>query len=412
MTSRPQAAITVDGVTKKFRIDHHRPDSLKSGFASLFRRRPREDFLALDDVSFSIAAGSICGLIGANGSGKSTLLKCLARILVPDAGTITVNGRIASLLELGAGFHSDLTGRENVYLNGSLLGLSKRELDERFDEIVEWSELARFIDTPIKTYSSGMRVRLGFAIATTVDAEVLLLDEVLAVGDMNFKKKSRERMDKLLHSGCTIVIVAHDLSSLGALCDTGVALHHGRVAARGPIGDVIDAYESLMTEGEPETTTAAPEATGALLGAELLDVGDQPIDGRRWTEPLMLRISIDAGRCPPDPRLIVAIRNREGIIVSHGVMPKVLDAMPESGLAEIDIAVPPLPLADDTYEFTIVIRDTVESTTVDRLLGTSPFVVRSRPKRTSRGVIPFEGTCTSRTMIDSVAEPVGPGRPG
>ncbi len=407
MSSSTGAAIVIDGVTKSFRIDAHRPDSLKGGFTSVLRRHKREDFLALDDVSFAVQPGSICGLIGANGSGKSTLLKCIAGILVPDIGEITVQGRIASLLELGAGFHNDLTGRENVYLNGSLLGLSKREIEERFDEIVSWSELERFIDNPIKTYSSGMRVRLGFAIATTVDADVLLLDEVLQVGDMNFRKKSRERMDRLLYSGCTIVIVTHDLTTLSSLCDMGVALDHGRVADAGPINDVIESYETLMNADVPDARPVEPELVhGTLLATELVGLGDEPVDGRHWTEPLLLRVQLDAGRCAGDPHLILGIRNSEGVIVSHGVMVGVLDAMPSEGIAEIDIEIPPMPLADGSYEFTIVIRDLAAGATVDRLLGVSPFVLESRPARKSRGVIPLEAACISRTLV---LDPLDPG---
>ena len=189
------AAITVDGVWKNFRLYHERNRFIKA--AILRGRRARyEEFWALNDVSFEIPHGATFGIIGANGSGKSTMLKCLAGILFPDKGSITTKGRLAALLELGAGFHPELSGRENVFLNGAILGMTRKELDRRYSDIVEFAGIERFIDTPVRNYSNGMIVRLGFAIAAHVDPEILLIDEILSVGDQTFQRKSAEKIEE------------------------------------------------------------------------------------------------------------------------------------------------------------------------------------------------------------------------
>jgi ABC-2 type transport system ATP-binding protein len=236
-----ESAIVLDGVSKAFRVFSERNQSLKQ--AILRRNRAKYDeFWALDDVTFSIPQGSTFGLIGSNGAGKSTALKLIAQILVPDQGKIQVNGRVSALLELGAGFHPDLTGRENVYLNGAILGLSRRTLREKMDSIVEFSGLDSFIDQPVKTYSSGMYARLGFAVAVHVDPEILLLDEVLAVGDELFQRKCAEKVAELRRGGRTVVLVSHSMGSIQAMCDHAAWIDQGKCRAVGPTGEVVDAY--------------------------------------------------------------------------------------------------------------------------------------------------------------------------
>ena len=239
MSSGP--VITVDSVSKRFRLYHERNQSLK---ASVIRgRRARyEEFWALKDVSFEVPEGSTFGLIGENGSGKSTLLKCIAKILRPDGGTISTRGKLSALLELGAGFHQELTGRDNVYLNGAILGLTKRQLDARFDEIVAFAGIEQFIDTPVKNYSSGMYVRLGFSVAINVDPDVLLVDEVLAVGDAEFQRKCTEKIAEFHKQGKTIVLVSHTLPTVRALCDEVALLDHGALVDIGTPGHIIDHY--------------------------------------------------------------------------------------------------------------------------------------------------------------------------
>jgi len=241
--SRP--AVVVDGVTETFRLFHERPGGLKERLYRL-RGASYTDFNAVEDVSFQIDHGESVAVIGHNGSGKSTLLKLLARILPPDEGTVFTNGRVASLLELGAGFHGDLTGRENIYLNGAILGLSRTEIAERFDEIVDFAGIRPLLDTAVRTYSSGLYVRLGFAIAVTVDPDILLVDEVLAVGDAEFQDRSLERMQAFRDAGKTFVLVSHDLDAVREMCDRSLVMEHGRVVFDGPVAEGVELYRQRV----------------------------------------------------------------------------------------------------------------------------------------------------------------------
>ena len=231
-------AVSVEDVWKYFRLYHDKNQYLKT--TVLQGRRARyEEFWALKGVSFNIPHGSTFGIIGSNGSGKSTLLKCLAGILTPDKGKITSDGRVIALLELGAGFHPDLSGRENIYLNGAILGMTNAEITRRLDDIVEFSGLGQFIDTPVKNYSSGMTVRLGFAIATSVDPEILIIDEVLAVGDASFQQRCFERIESFRQDGRTIILVSHGLAHVTQLCDQVAWIEKGELKAVGPSLEVV-----------------------------------------------------------------------------------------------------------------------------------------------------------------------------
>ncbi len=243
-------AIRFLNVSRKFRRGE-RHDSIRdlvpTAVRKLWTRNGAEalkdkEFWALRDVSFEVNRGSALGIIGGNGAGKSTALKLLSGILEPTRGTVSISGRLSALIEVGAGFHQDLTGRENILLNGSILGMSRPEIRAKFDQIVEFSELADFIDTPVKRYSSGMYARLGFAVAAHVDPDVLLVDEILSVGDMGFQKKCLERMKQIAKEGTTIVFVSHNLQSVQLLCSHTVWLHQGKIAMSGPTGQVISAY--------------------------------------------------------------------------------------------------------------------------------------------------------------------------
>ena len=230
-------AIEVRDVSKRFRIYREKPTSLKQRL--LTSRSRAEDFWALRDVALDVGEGSTFGLIGHNGSGKTTLLKCVAGILRPTSGAILQRGRLAALLELGAGFHPELTGRENVYLNASFLGLSRKQTDAAFDDIVAFAELEQFIDTEVKFYSSGMLVRLGFAVAVHVEPDVLLIDEVLAVGDEAFQAKCLNRVREFQREGRTIVLVTHALDTVTEICDRAAMLHHGELHAIGMPAEVV-----------------------------------------------------------------------------------------------------------------------------------------------------------------------------
>ena len=240
-----------------FRMYRERVDTLKEAVLGLFRHRSRyEEFWALRHASLDVRSGESVGLIGHNGSGKSTLLKIAAGVLKPSEGKVRVEGRISPLIELAAGFDGDLTGRDNIFLNGALMGHSRKEMAGKLDRIVEFSELGEFIDQPVKNYSSGMYARLGFAIAADVDPEILIIDEVLAVGDERFQAKCRERIRGIRKSGCTIFYVSHGMDSVAELCDRAIVLHHGALAFDGPPGPAIERYRELQGFHPPDAAHA------------------------------------------------------------------------------------------------------------------------------------------------------------
>jgi len=249
--------IKVEGISKQFRINPSeatsvRYDTLRESLVKLvrsaFRRdngKPDATIWALKGVSFDVLPGEVMGIIGRNGAGKSTLLKILSRIIEPTSGRVELYGRVASLLEVGTGFHPDLSGRENVYLNGAILGMRHREIDSRFDEIVAFAEVEKFIDTAVKHYSSGMYLRLAFAVAAHLDPEILIVDEVLAVGDANFQRKCLGKMDDVTRSGRTVLLVTHNLGMVRQHCRCAILLEGGQIAKTGPADEVIDYYDAL-----------------------------------------------------------------------------------------------------------------------------------------------------------------------
>ncbi|MEM7140386.1 MAG: ABC transporter ATP-binding protein [Actinomycetota bacterium] len=242
-------SITVSGVSKKFRLERNRPSSIKEAMLRLGRANDADDFWVLRDIDLEIPPGSFFGLIGHNGSGKSTLLRLMAGIHRPTTGTIASNGRLSALLELGSGFHPDLTGRENVYLNGAMLGLSRKQMAASMDSIIEFSGIGEFIDEPVKIYSSGMYVRLGFAVSVNVDPEILLVDEVIAVGDEEFQRRCMAHMNMLRERGTTIVLVSHNTQLMTDLCDTLGWLDHGRLQTVGDPADVVAEYLAAVESG-------------------------------------------------------------------------------------------------------------------------------------------------------------------
>lgn len=246
-----QPAIRVEGLGKRYRLAHGQEraryrtlrESLAGLVAAPFKKRSTvEDFWALNDVSFEVQPGEVVGIIGRNGAGKSTLLKVLSRITKPTKGRVEINGRVGSLLEVGTGFHPELTGRENIYLNGSILGMSRKEIDRKFDEIVAFAEVEKFLDTPVKRYSSGMYVRLAFAVAAHLEPEILIVDEVLAVGDQSFQKKCTQRMGEVSREGRTVLIVSHDIPMVSKLSRRIVWMNNGGIHRSGPPADIVGSY--------------------------------------------------------------------------------------------------------------------------------------------------------------------------
>lgn len=239
----PSPAIELSGIGKCYYLHKHKVFLIREIFNRLLGRRPqRDEFWALREIDLSVGAGESVAIVGGNGAGKSTLLGLVAGTVYPTQGSVSVSGRVGALLELGAGFHPDLNGRENIYLNASLLGLQQSQVDERFDKIVEFSSLGEFIDEPLRNYSSGMQVRLGFSVAAHTDPEIMLLDEVFAVGDLEFQRKCLDRMAEFKAQGKTMLFVGHGLETLRGICERAVWIEHGRVRADGPFEEIYRAY--------------------------------------------------------------------------------------------------------------------------------------------------------------------------
>lgn len=242
--------IKVDNVSMRFNLGIEKNFSLKLFFINLFKPRKKKskktDFWALKDVSFKVKRGEVVGFIGSNGAGKSTMLKVIAGVMKPTKGKVEVHGNICPMIELGAGFDMDLTARENIFLNGAVLGYSKKFIEEKFDEIVEFSELKDFLDVPVRNFSSGMTARLAFSIATVVDPEILIVDEILSVGDMAFQAKSEAKMRSMIGGGTTVLYVSHSINSIKSICDKAVWLDHGKVIKMGPAEEICDEYSKSI----------------------------------------------------------------------------------------------------------------------------------------------------------------------
>src|SRR4030065_2154386 len=271
-------AVAVKSVTKRYRIHHEKIPSLKQTILK-FKRTTYEEFLALDDVSFSIKHGETCGIIGPNGSGKSTLLKMMARIIQPTSGEIIINGPLSALLELGAGFHPDLTGRENIYINAAILGMKKRDVDRKLNDIIEFSELERFIDTPVKNYSSGMYMRLGFSVAVNVNPDILLVDEVLAVGGQAFQAKCYKVIYDFMKMGKTIIIVSHDLDTISDLCSKVIFLKDGKIMDMGKPLDIVSKYRAHIEELEKKRIIEQQRAERKKIFKTVIEGNRKVIDG-------------------------------------------------------------------------------------------------------------------------------------
>ena len=362
-------AIRVNSLWKNFRLYHERNRYLKA--AMLRGRRARyEEFWALQDVSLTVAAGATVGVIGSNGSGKTTLLKCLTGIYTPERGSVHIEGNVAALLELGAGFHAELSGTENIYLNGSILGMSKKDIDNKFDSIVEFAGLEQFIDTPVKNFSSGMVVRLGFSIATHVEPEVLLIDEILAVGDQAFQRKSTEKIEQFRRDGRTILVVSHSLGLVQQLCDTVVWLEKGHVKMTGPASDVIAEYTGTtygnFAREDASSKTRWGSGEAQITQVTTLDASEQPIDTLSSGGEFRLRLELNSHVRIESPVLRVQMETMSGELVwstttQRGTATlRVLD-----GPAVAMLQIPSLPLADGTYYVSVSITDATGTTEFD-----------------------------------------------
>jgi ABC-type polysaccharide/polyol phosphate transport system ATPase subunit len=313
-----ETAIEVEQLGKRYRIGGGGAYvTLRETLASAFhRRREHPEVWALRDVEFAVARGEAVGVIGLNGAGKSTLLKVLSRITQPTTGVARMRGRVGALLEVGTGFHPELTGRENIVLNGTVLGLRRREIARRFDDIVEFAGVERFLDTPLKRYSSGMYLRLAFAVAAHVQPDVLVVDEVLAVGDVQFRERCLGAMSELGHEGRTVIFVSHDLGSVARLCPRTLWLHGGRLAADGPSDEVIDRYlrSAVQRQGRAEFEAEA-HAPVQLLSVAALDGHGAVVAAPRRDEELTIAVRFRVVERVPGLNIALVVLNRQGIRV-------------------------------------------------------------------------------------------------
>jgi ABC-2 type transport system ATP-binding protein len=391
-------AVDVVDVSKRFRLYHQKYYSLKERVLHA-GRNPYEDFWALRDVNLEVGEGYTIGIVGRNGSGKSTLLKCMAGILQPTSGKVVVRGSVAAVLELGAGFQPDLSGRENIYLNASLLGLSTKEVDRRFDDIVAFAELEQFIDNQVKYYSSGMYVRLGFAVAVNVDPDVLVIDEVLAVGDEDFARKCLARIKEFQDDGRTIVFVTHSPDLVRQVCDRGMVLNDGKVLGEGTAVDAIHLYHDFLdksgglNEGlsspDGEADTGPPAHRPLFITS--VDV-EHPGSGSRSYllpgEPLTVHMSYEATEPTAGVVFSIEIFDRASTLIFASdteALDKPVDAPAGSGRA--DFCFSSIPLLDDSYTVSVGIRSD-KGIVYDRWEQKTSFNVKN-PGR-SRGTVALD----------------------
>jgi ABC-type polysaccharide/polyol phosphate transport system ATPase subunit len=388
--------IRIDGVSRRFKVYPRQGRTLKDLVLARGAMKPTEVW-ALRDVSFAVEPGHAVGLIGRNGSGKTTLLRLLSGIIKPTGGHVEVGGRVGSLLELGAGFHPDFTGRENVYLNGSILGLRRADIRRSLDEIVAFAELERFIDLPVRTYSSGMYMRLGFAIAAHLDSDVLLLDEVFAVGDEAFQRKCFGKIFEFKQRGGTIVFVSHDASSVERLCERAVLLREGRLEFDGSTHDAIVRYhKQLADERDPEERTAGLREWGSgevrIAAVELL--GPDGEDRRQFLsgEPFAVRLRVAAERPVAPPRLRWELRDESNLLLAAGAQDTAGLGFEGSGACLLRFEVPELPLADGRFRLRFGLADASGEHLYHQLDEAASFVVI--PAGGERGVLRLEGSWT------------------
>ena len=387
-------AIRCDGVSKRYSLgapNHYRllRDVITDAASSPFRRfqkafsssnghgqtdgskaRRQLTLWALDDVSFEVKQGEIIGIIGPNGAGKSTLLKIFSRITRPTRGHVQITGRVGSLLEVGTGFHPELSGRENIYLNAAILGMRKVEVERKFDEMVSFAEIDKFIDTPVKRYSSGMYVRLAFAVAAHLETEVLIVDEVLAVGDAQFQKKCLDKMRQVGTEGRTILFVSHNMSALRGICEHGLELREGRVAHRGEINDVIDKYLASSAKREFKEI----ETVSFVLN----DVSVKPLEGEviKTFGEVEIKVTVTAKEDIVDPGVYISILTTENVRLA-GLDFKDFTTIPKvqaGETIELGFVLDELPLLAGTYQIEIHLKD-MALYKIERIAGVFPFDV-------------------------------------
>ncbi|GAP64342.1 lipopolysaccharide transport system ATP-binding protein [Ardenticatena maritima] len=407
------AVVVFRNVSKRFWLDRSAGRTWQERFIALVRRhrQPREQFWALRDVSFAIEQGSMVGLIGPNGSGKSTTLKLMTGILEPTHGVVEVNGRIAALLELGTGFHPEMTGRENVFLNGALFGFSRDEMRKRLDDIVAFAELEQFIDMPVKHYSSGMFVRLAFAVAVFLDPEILVVDEVLAVGDAAFQHKCLDHIARLRRKGTTIVLVTHDLNAVETMCDRVIWFEKGQVVADGAAHQVVRDYLAAVAARD-ETLRSVQTPSGASDGqrwgtgritieaVELLDGSGQARHVFFTGEPMTIRLVYVAHEPIQSPVFGLAIHHQNG---AHVCGPNTffggLDLGVVEGRGAVEYVIPSLPLLEGGYVLSVSAHTRDDSEMFDYHDRLYTFRVARGDHRERFGLVTLGGTWAHNTEL-------------
>ena len=362
-------AIEVHSLSKNFRLYHERNRYIKAAFLR-GRRAKFDEFIALNDVSFDVPHGATLGIIGSNGSGKTTMLKCLTGIYTPERGSIKIDGKVAALLELGAGFHPELTGSENIFLNGAILGMTKRDVELKFDKIVEFAGLEKFINTPVKNFSSGMVVRLGFSIAAHVEPKILLIDEILSVGDQDFQRKSTEKIEEFRREGRTIVVVSHSLGLVQQLCKEVIWLDKGKIRQAGFATDVISAYTGGSYTEHIERDEESRERWGTgdarINSIELLSSNETKINHFDTDSAVKIRFQINAHVRVESPILRVRITKLNGDVVWATSTQRVSNSIRVlDGPATATLEIPKLGLLEGTYYLSASISNSTSTTEFD-----------------------------------------------
>ena len=390
-----QPQIELRNVSQRYELQRIRQRSLQESFIRLFRRTAADQgsFWPLRDISLRIDPGESVGIVGPNGSGKSTLLKVLSGVITPTQGDLIMNGRISSLLELGAGFHPELTGRENIYLNGSIYGFSRAQMNRRLDKIIDYAELGDFIDTPVKHYSSGMYVRLGFAVAIHTTPDLLLVDEVLAVGDTSFQRKCLASIQQFCEHGGTLILVSHDLNAIQSICRRAIWLEHGELKADGHPTDVIMAYiqhimereaelerqraaqlPPAVSEDEPEEDERQPQAPVRRFGSgrvqvtnvEFLDDGGKPSNRFQSDKAFTVRLTYTAASEVERPVFGIAIYHQQGVHISGPNTKLARLAIPRvHGSGVVTYRIPALPLLEGSYTLSVAVVNENDTETFD-----------------------------------------------
>lgn len=438
------STVRFHNVSKKFTLHRERSRSLQELFLNTVQRRRRsvkEDYWALHGVSFEIKAGEMVGIIGPNGAGKSTILKLIARIIEPTSGDIEINGSVGALLELGAGFHPDLTGRENIYLNGSILGFNRTKMDSIYDDILAFSRMGRFIDVPVKHYSSGMYMRLGFSIAIHLQPDILLVDEVLAVGDKAFQLRCLDKINEIRRQGVSIILVTHDLDSVRDMCDRAIWLDEGQIRTEGPVEPVLDQYMTQVFIDSEQTLLAAESTRleGQLADTSCSDTEDAQVraQGRpawRWGsreaeivrvrlldeqgqerrvfmtgETMIVRMHFAACQRIEKPQFGLAFHHANGFHISGpNTVFSGVDIKAIEGEGYIDYAIDGLPLLAGTYLLSVALYDYEGVHAYDH--HHQAFTFRVRPNKAIREefgtlLIPAEWRLGPAGFVDSGNEP-------